>query len=270
MITIGGIVFALALYRLVLQPQYETYAAARERLGEVKQQVVAAEALARREAVEIEALAAARQRLAVLKPMFETNIENGSVLADIGLEAVRKGVAITAFKPGAVVNRTHYLELPLHFSVEGNYPSVQAFIRKLENLPNVSEIRRLDIRAGSFEGNAQEKTLPGLSNGYVQAQFLVVVYATPGQGRELELAELGEWLLGRFNPFLAPGSVSPLPGKVPASRTVVPGQSGREHLENERRGLPGEQPAANVQNGERNGPVLQPVLSGAERPHVPK
>ncbi|MGQ9497202.1 MAG: type 4a pilus biogenesis protein PilO [Desulfotomaculales bacterium] len=256
---VGGGIMALALYWLVLKPQYQAFAAARHRLAELEQQLAAAEAVAAREAVEREALAGARQRLAALKPLFETSVEDGSVLADIGLEAIRRGVAITVFKPGAVVKREHYLELPLDFTVEGNYPSVQAFLRKLENLPNVSEICYLDIRADGGEGDGEEKSLPSLSSDHVRARFTLVVYRTAGPGAELKLAEFQQWLLGRLNPFMAARYVLPLPGRVPMS-APVPVQPDRAHAEGT---------ATQSLSGGPSVPV-PPVSAGAGEVQVPK
>jgi|GEM_PF-2384853 len=251
--TVGGAIVALALYWLVLQPQYQAFTAARDRLTKLEQQLATTKALAAREAVERQSLDDVQQRLAALKPLFQTNVEDGSVLADIGLEAIRRGVAITAFKPGTPVDREHYLEIPLAFTVEGNYPAIQAFLSKIENLANVSEIRRLDIQAGSLEGNTQDRNLPSVSNGYVRAQFTAVIYATPEPGAEQELAELGQWLVGRFNPFLAARSVSPLPGKVPVVSPMVPGQPGSGQQESVTTPAP-----------------VPPLPAGAGEPQIPK
>ncbi|NPV28518.1 MAG: type 4a pilus biogenesis protein PilO [Firmicutes bacterium] len=220
----GLLVFtgSLLFYYTLLGPQMRTYREDRERVIFLQNQVRRERALIGNLKHEEAALAAAKQKLDLLKPYFEAEVRDGRAFAKLGLEAVKNRVSIKSFRLGKPTGKTYYVELPLEFEIGGWYLDVLSFLRSVEAFPNISEIRKLVIEPQAFgEGQSGEK-FPSLTNGFVTARFTVVVFASPKPEEEFKFEELGDWLLGRGNPFLSVRGGTPAPGVVPPNTVVTP------------------------------------------------
>lgn len=167
-----------------------------------------------------------KKRLSAVTPKFSYEMQDGVVLVDIGLEAVKQGVDVTLVRPAEVVNKQYYLELPFEFAVRGDYRRVMDFISKIENLANISEIRKLDITAEALAED--ESASPLDADGRVVASFIPVIYTAPTPENKIQLEALAKWVVGRYNIYEAQTTKSPYPGIQPVSNGPFtgPGASG--------------------------------------------
>jgi type IV pilus assembly protein PilO len=216
-ILVLGAVSALTVFYLyVLSPQIEALGAIRQDTATVEQELATAERLLAAVPTQREALERAEADLDNLRSLFVTDMQDGAMIVDVGLRAIEDGVAIILFRPLAVVEKEHLLELPIEIGVRGAYPSVLSYLQSLQGLPNVSELRQLKFQ--KKEGEAA---------GGVQSDFLLVIYSDRSPEARLHLAQLGHWLVGRYDAFRAAGAAFPEPGvHVPEpGKPVFPGVS---------------------------------------------
>ncbi|MDI6631104.1 MAG: hypothetical protein QME13_01600, partial [Thermoanaerobacteraceae bacterium] len=96
------------------------------------------------------------------------------------------------------------------FVVRGDYPRVLEFIREVENLSSLSEIRRLKVKALTLAENPSASPLQ--ADGRVQADFTLVLYMAPTPENKLQLEALAEWVVGRYNAYQAQNRALPYPG----------------------------------------------------------
>jgi len=61
------------------------------------------------------------------------SMDTAGFLAELEKEARAAGVRLTGVKPGAIVDRAGFREMPVEISVEGNYFATLAFLKKLED-----------------------------------------------------------------------------------------------------------------------------------------
>ncbi|MEW6182939.1 MAG: type 4a pilus biogenesis protein PilO [Bacillota bacterium] len=154
-----------------------------------------------------------KKQLSKVMPKFSNEMQDGAVLVDIGLTAVKQGVDVTLVRPARVVDKKYYLELPFEFQVRGDYPQVMQFISKIENLANISEIRKLDIMTEALAED--EGASPLAAYGRVVADFIPVIYAAPTPQNKIQLEALAKWELHRPNMFDVQTTESPYPGIEP-------------------------------------------------------
>jgi len=204
---IVGIVLLYCYWTYAFLPLYQRFEDARLKLAMVQERFVKGQDVAgERRRWEV-AVQKAQAELSRVSPRFSADLQDGAVLVEIGLEAVRQGVKVTHVRPAGVIRKDHYLELPLEFTVTGDYPKVLEFIKRLENLPNLSEIRRMRMVSLALTEN------PGASaaaaDGRVKADFTLVLYGSPAPETKWELEELGKWVVGRYNAYQAAGGTAP-------------------------------------------------------------
>lgn len=226
-LVLGAVSVLTVFYLYVLSPQIEVLGVIRQDTVTVEQELAAAERLLAAVPAQQEALDRATAELDNLWPLFATDMQDGAMVVDVGLRAIEDGVAITLFRPLAVVEKEHLLELPIEIGVRGAYPSVLSYLQSLQDLPNVSELRQLEFQ--KKEGGA---------GGGVQSDFLLVIYSDRSPEARLHLAQLGHWLVGRYDAFRTTGAAFPKPGvHVPepgkpvfpgVSETMVPAPTGPE------------------------------------------
>lgn len=224
-IFLGMIIFIYFFWTYVLQYQLQQF-----KIVNTSLKAAAARLERSREAPEsIENLKStvqeAEERFLKVANQFDKQITDGAFLVDIGVEAMRLGVDILFFRPGEVLRKEHYVELPLEFKVRGDYTRVLGFISKLENLANASEIRRLEIRALPLAEDAEGSPL--LADGRVEGTLVLVLYAAPTAENQLRLDALSRWAVGRPDIFSAKGLTAPYPGiGMPAVNTGLAGVTG--------------------------------------------
>ncbi|MEW6172696.1 MAG: type 4a pilus biogenesis protein PilO [Bacillota bacterium] len=210
LIVLAAVGFIYVFWTYIFQPQLQA-------LGEMRRELKTANARLEQgrdivssfRRAEL-AVQEAETRFSKVAPWFNNDVQDGTILVDIGLEAAKRGVAVTLVRPGESVKAEHYCELPFEFTVRGDYGQVLEFIDKVENLANASEIRRMEIKALTLTENASVS--PSSADGRVQANFTLVLYAAPTPENKLQLDALAEWAVGRSNAYQARGTTIPYPG----------------------------------------------------------
>lgn len=205
---LGIVIFIFIFTRFVLGPQLEAYAAASNELKVIKARLKSNLELIGSFEKEKKALEEARREYNDIKTFFSTSMQDGGALARLGLEAQEEGVAITLFQPKPVVEREHYLELPIIFGIRGPYQNVINYLAKIEdsgNMINHSEIKLLTIRPWS--GGKDEKE----ESGEVTAKLTLVIYANKLPEEKIKLKKLSSWAVGRFNGFEEASAANPYP-----------------------------------------------------------
>lgn len=203
-----GVGAGYLLWRFVAAPQAAAYTRLRTELMQAREQLTRAEKTAASLPAETAALARAREALAGVASYFNIEPREGGVLVHVGLEALRHGVTITLFRPGPIVEQKYHLELPVTFGVRGNYRRLQDFLLSMEALPDLTEIRRLEVTAlSSGEGDKEGAYPPGT----VAASFDLVIFSTKDPKGRIRLEEILRWAVGRYNAFVPAGFVVPWP-----------------------------------------------------------
>lgn len=198
-------------YRYLLGPQIQSYQAVKSELNQVRLQAAEVDTVAASLQSESDAVKVARQRLEKAKAQFSMNMQDGCTPFLLGKWAIKDRVIITSYQPGLVANKEVYLELPLKIGLRGDYPDVLTFIKEVEEMGNLTEIRYLMMKpykppalkdAGAQPGGP-DQSLPLQQDGTVVAEISLIMYSdvTP-QGR-LVLDEMSQWPVGKGNSFLA-------------------------------------------------------------------
>ncbi|HYF59164.1 MAG TPA: type 4a pilus biogenesis protein PilO [Burkholderiaceae bacterium] len=119
-----------------------------------------------RQAVNLEALRKQRdqvlQYVGQLEKQLPSKAEMDALLSDINQAGVGRGAQLQLFKPGQVVVKEYYAELPISVRVVGNYHDLGAFASDLANLPRIVTLNNLSItmpeRGGALAMDATAKT----------------------------------------------------------------------------------------------------------------
>lgn len=204
-----GMVLLYCCWTYVFLPLYQRFEDAHLKLEMASERLAKGQDVAGERRRWEAAVREAEEELSLVSPRFNTDLQDGAVLVEIGLEAVQQEVKVTRVRPARVIRKDHYVELPFEFTVTGDYPKVLEFIRKLENLPNLSEVCRMRIVSLALAENPGAS--PAAADGRVKADFTLVLYGSPAPEKELALEELGKWVVGRYNAFQAAGRTAPYP-----------------------------------------------------------
>lgn len=230
MLMVLGIIILLAgFYYFLLRPQLDAYASVTGQLAVKQAELQKAELTLRAKKAETKKAAAVREQLAGYTPLFDTEFRQGSAMVLIGLKAADLQVTLSNLEPAGIVDRESYLVLPVKLGLKGNYTNVLALLNEIENLPNLVEIRTMDIQADSA-GNTAGASSPtsGLPvPGNVQCTCELLIYSDPTPGGVLYLAQekIMTWRVGRPDPFAVPERVTPHSG---TSLPPVPAGDGPE------------------------------------------
>jgi type IV pilus assembly protein PilO len=90
-----------------------------------------------------------REYVATLEKQLPSKAEMDALLSDINQAGVGRGLQFELFKPGQVVVRDYYAELPIDIKVSGNYHDVGAFTSDIANLPRIVTLNNMNLTAGS-------------------------------------------------------------------------------------------------------------------------
>ncbi|OPX88395.1 MAG: Pilus assembly protein, PilO [Pelotomaculum sp. PtaB.Bin104] len=225
---LGLVCLFFVLFKFLLIPQFSKHGENKDKLADLQSQVQVAEAVVRSQKRETELAAQAARQLNELKPLFNNVMGDGLAIVHIGLKAVETNVQIVSFAPSDIVDRGIYLELPAHFEVRGDYRDVSNFISKIEELPDLSELRKLEIKpneaimpaqpgspATAADPNFPQAPLVEMvptQDGTVVAAFDIITFTSTSPEARLQIEQTLSWAVGRYNAFLSPGPVSPYPG----------------------------------------------------------
>jgi type IV pilus assembly protein PilO len=102
-----------------------------------------------KQAVNLAALRKQRDQVQVfvgqLEKQLPSKAEMDALLSDINQAGVGRGAQLQLFKPGQVVVKEYYAELPITVRVVGNYHDLGSFASDLANLPRIVTLNNLTI-----------------------------------------------------------------------------------------------------------------------------
>ena len=129
------------------------------------------------QAVNLEALRKQKEQVgeyvATLEKQLPSKAEMDALLSDINQAGLGRGLQFELFKPGQVVVKEYYAELPIDIKITGNYHDVGAFTSDIANLPRIVTLNNLNLVAskdGTLTMEAVAKTFRYLDREEVAAQ----------------------------------------------------------------------------------------------------
>jgi type IV pilus assembly protein PilO len=127
--------------------------------------------------VNLEGLRQQKEQVAeyvsTLEKQLPSKAEMDALLSDINQAGLGRGLQFELFKPGQVVVKDYYAELPIDIKVTGNYHDVGAFSSDIANLPRIVTLNNMSLVAakdGVLTLEAVAKTFRYLDKEEVAAQ----------------------------------------------------------------------------------------------------
>ena len=129
------------------------------------------------QAVNLDALRKQKEQVgeyvATMEKQLPSKAEMDALLSDINQAGLGRGLQFELFKPGQVVVKEYYAELPIDIKITGNYHDVGAFTSDIANLPRIVTLNNLNLAAGkdgTLTMEAVAKTFRYLDREEVAAQ----------------------------------------------------------------------------------------------------
>ena len=135
-----------AFYYFYAAPKQEEMAAQQRQLEGLRTEIGEGLATARKLPefrAEVQALEA---RLQGLKTVLPEEKDVGDLLRRLQTLAVQSNLTIRAFKPGAVVPKQMYAEVPYALELEGDYHNLGLFFDRVSKFPRIINISDIDIK----------------------------------------------------------------------------------------------------------------------------
>ncbi|TCS37286.1 type IV pilus assembly protein PilO [Paucimonas lemoignei] len=131
-----------------------------------------------KQAINLDALRKQKEQVgeyvATLEKQLPSKAEMDALLSDINQAGLGRGLQFELFKPGQVVVKNYYAELPINIRVTGNYHDVGAFSSDIANLPRIVTLNNLSLSSskegGTLSLEAVAKTFRYLDREEVEAQ----------------------------------------------------------------------------------------------------
>ncbi|UCE32381.1 MAG: type 4a pilus biogenesis protein PilO [Burkholderiales bacterium] len=122
-----------------------------------------------------------------LEKQLPSKAEMDALLSDINQAGVGRKLQFELFKPGQVVLKDYYAELPIDVRVVGQYHDMGAFTSDISNMPRIVTLRNVDIKfnddTGGLSMNAVARTYRYLDPEEIAAQRAQAAQvATAGRG----------------------------------------------------------------------------------------
>lgn len=111
--------------------------------------------------------------VATLEKQLPSKAEMDALLSDINQAGLGRGLQFELFKPGQVVVKDYYAELPIEIKVTGSYHDVGAFTSDIANLPRIVTLNNMGlvtVKDGVLALDAVAKTFRYLDKEEVSAQ----------------------------------------------------------------------------------------------------
>ncbi|HWT73010.1 MAG TPA: type 4a pilus biogenesis protein PilO [Oxalicibacterium sp.] len=111
--------------------------------------------------------------VATLEKQLPSKAEMDALLSDINQAGLGRGLQFELFKPGQVVVRDYYAELPIDIRVTGHYHDMASFASDIANLPRIVTLNKMSLVAGKDNNltlNAVAKTFRYLDEEEIVAQ----------------------------------------------------------------------------------------------------
>ncbi len=108
-----------------------------------------------KQAINIDVLRKQKEQVAQYVSLLEKQLpgkaEMDALLTDINQAGVGRGLQFELFRPGQVMVKDYYAELPISIKISGNYHDLGAFTSDVSNLPRIVTLNNLMLQM-------QEKT----------------------------------------------------------------------------------------------------------------
>jgi type IV pilus assembly protein PilO len=142
------------------------------------------------QAINLDALRKQKEQVgeyvATLEKQLPSKAEMDALLSDINQAGLGRGMQFELFKPGQVVVKDYYAELPINIKVSGSYHDVGAFTSDIANLPRIVTLNNLSLAAGKdgvLTLDAVAKTFRYLDADEVAAQRKAAVGKAKGANK---------------------------------------------------------------------------------------
>jgi type IV pilus assembly protein PilO len=129
------------------------------------------------QAINLEALqeqkAQVDQYVERLQKQLPSKAEMAALLSDINQAGLGRGLAFELFKPGQVVVKDYYAELPIDIKVTGKYHDIGSFSADIANLPRIVTLNNLSLNTakdGTLTLDAVAKTFRYLDQDEAASQ----------------------------------------------------------------------------------------------------
>lgn len=143
-----------------------------------------------RQAINLDALRKQKEQVgeyvATLEKQLPSKAEMDALLSDINQAGLGRGLQFELFKPGQVVVKDYYAELPISIKVTGNYHDVGAFTGDIANLPRIVTLNNLNLttlKEGSLSLETVAKTFRYLDREEVDEQRKAAAGNKKGGGK---------------------------------------------------------------------------------------
>jgi type IV pilus assembly protein PilO len=111
--------------------------------------------------------------VSTLEKQLPSKAEMDALLSDINQAGLGRGLQFELFKPGQVVVKDYYAELPIDIKVSGSYHDVGAFTSDVANLPRIVTLNKMSLitgKDGTLMLDAVAKTFRYLDEEEIAAQ----------------------------------------------------------------------------------------------------
>jgi type IV pilus assembly protein PilO len=129
------------------------------------------------QAVNLDALRKQKEQVgeyvATLEKQLPSKAEMDALLSDINQAGLGRGLQFELFKPGQVLVKDYYAELPIDIKITGTYHDVGSFTSDIANLPRIVTLNNLNlttVKDGTLTLDAVAKTFRYLDKDEVAAQ----------------------------------------------------------------------------------------------------
>ena len=111
--------------------------------------------------------------VSTLEKQLPSKAEMDALLSDINQAGLGRGLQFELFKPGQVLVKDYYAELPIDIKVTGGYHDLGSFTSDIANLPRIVTLNNMSINTGkdgTLAMDAVAKTFRYLDRDEVAAQ----------------------------------------------------------------------------------------------------
>lgn len=105
------------------------------------------------QAINLEALEAQQQQVnryvERLEKQLPSKAEMAALLSDINQAGIGRGLQFELFKPGQVLVKDYYAELPIDIKVSGSYHDIGEFAADMAKMPRIVTLNNLSLNTGA-------------------------------------------------------------------------------------------------------------------------
>lgn len=101
-----------------------------------------------------------------LEKQLPGKAEMDALLSDINQAGIGRGLQFELFRPGSVVVKDYYAELPISIKVSGRYHDMGAFAADIANLSRIVTLHNLNISAGGKDKADSALSMEAIARTY--------------------------------------------------------------------------------------------------------